>query len=447
MTGDQHGTDVIDCLVLGAGVAGLAAAVRLTDGGRTVAIAEARPHAGGRVWSFPDADSGVTLDNGQHLLMGCYTSTLDFLRTIGSIDRLTVHGRLSLQYQHTDGRRHTLDDHRLPWPLGPAAAVATWGMLSMQDRWQALRLLLRMRCGVDAAAVGCRSVLEYLEDHRQGREAMELLWEPIVIATMNARMRDASAAMFLRVMSEVFFQDARGSQFILPRGSLDSVFVRPARDHLHRKGCNILLHHRAMRVITAGDHFTVEFQNGAHLRALHIICTLPPWSLRSLAAASDLDVLKRLPFERFRPSAILAIHMVTTHPLTTQQMLGCLGSDIQWVFPKGRVPSGGAMSTCILSAPGRLADMPRSELTEHLQRELCRLFALHPTDIRAMSTVLERRATFIPEPGLETVRASLGSGHPRFHLAGDWTDTGLPATIEGAVRSAEAAVGHMVHGG
>lgn len=430
-----------DCAILGGGLAGLSAAVKLAGEGRSIALFEARPHCGGRASAFTDRRTGERIDNGQHILMGCYTEMLSFLETIGSADLLTPIRRMRLPFHTKRGESATMKTRPFPYPFDALSAFFGFRLLSLPERLGSLRVLLRtkyMNAGV-MNALDAISVETWLRHLRQTENAIEHLWSPIVLATMNARIHEASAYLFAVVLREAFLSGRKASTFLVPSCDLSTLYVDGALQYLSRRNAHILSHTRVESIRKTSNGFAIAAGPTA-IEATAVIVALPPAAYTRLVGHSpvlaDLDVKT----EHFEPSEIISAHIWITRPITEELMTGFLGTTLQWLFSKGQAKDGKWRYTGVISAANELRGYATDALTAIVKTELCAVYdGLEPDDISRIKLVREYAATFIPRPGIEKFRPLNNTRREKIFLAGDWTATSLPATIEGAVRSGHRA--------
>ncbi len=430
-------TGMSRAIVIGGGVAGLAAAVALTERGAAVTLFEARPHTGGRAFSFHDRATDVDIDNGQHLVMGCCTATLSLLRTIGSDGLLARVDPMRIPFLHADGRRAELRPGALPHPLNLVQGFLGYRMLGVVERLAVLRVAasLRLASARTIDALDGVAAANWLAAHGQRAAALDLLWRPIVLATMNADVHEVSAKLFAVVLREIFLGRADGSALLLATRPLSDIFAHPALDWLRARGAEVHLHRAVERVLVTDGCAAGVVDAGGILHAADlVVSTVPHDACRALMRRSGLEGVVG-GSERLHAAPIVSVHVWSTTRITAEAMTGLLGTRVQWVFDKGSVGDLHHVSCTISAATGEEYEDP-VQVESFVRKELCRVYPhLRGEDIVRVKVIRERRATFLPAPGLEGVRPATQTSVPGLLLAGDWTATGLPATIEGAVRS------------
>jgi zeta-carotene desaturase len=426
-------------IVIGAGFAGLAAATLLAERGARVLVLEARPALGGRATAFTDPATGERVDNGQHVLLGCYRETFRFLERIGATGHVQVQDRLTVDMIDRDGRASRLACPPLPPPLNLLAGLMTWSALSWRDRIAALRM---SRAASHKGLPHMETVREWLVRHHQTPRLVEMLWEPLAVAALNQSIDEASAAPFVRALSEMLGGSPRDASLALPLKPLDEMYARPARAYIEKHGgevrtnspasiaCGANLEGSPPQVTVRGQAFT----------AATIICAVPwfalsevfidpPESMRATLDAAD----------RTEASPIVTVNLWFDRIVTDRILVGLPGRTMQWAFDKRRVFGEQASHLSLVSSgAGRIVSLANEELIELAAREVTdALPAARGAAVRRAVVVREKRATFSVAPG-QPPRPDAKTSIPGLFLAGDWIDTGLPATIEGAVRS-----GHM----
>ena len=438
-----------DVIVIGAGFAGLSAAAALAERNVRVLVLEARPTLGGRATAFTDPATGERVDNGQHVMFGCYHETFQFLRRIGTDSHVLVQRQLTVDTIDRAGRRSRLKCPVLPSPLHLLAGVLTWDALGWRDRLAALRIRsalrgARRRAGpVERTRRGEQletvTVREWLQAHGQTPRLIELLWEPLAVAALNQPIDIAAATTFVAVLAQVFGRDPRSASLALPLKPLDELYALPARSYIEQRGGAVETGAVA-RIDISGDTPNVMV-GGRRLGARAIICAVPWYALaevfpeRPAALSAVLDAAAHTD-----ASPIVTVNLWFDRVVTDQMFIGLPGRTMQWVFDK-RTVFGEQASHLSLVSSGAASVVGRSnqELIDLAVNEVRDALPAARSAVMTRGVVVrEKRATFSVAPG-QPPRPSIETSVPGLFLAGDWIDTGLPATIEGAVVSGHRA--------
>ena len=452
---------------MGAGLAGLAAACDAADSGCSVTLLEKRPWAGGKTYSFADEDTGVQIDNGQHIAMRCTTAYTSFLDRIGSAHLVHWQRRLRVPVLDADGRRSDLAASLLPAPLHLAPSFALYRHLSSGDKWRIARAIAAMRGRVDNADT--TSFGDWLRAHGQNARAIAGFWDLIIVPALNCRCDDASAAQALFVFREGFLKSAEAGAVGLPRVGLTELHVEPAVRYIEQRGGELRVSAAVASIdIEQGRIESLVLTSGERIVADAYIAALPPKQLLALLPAEVREVEPFASLTVIRTSPIVNLHLWFERPITfgSQPIMdvdfaAITGNDLQWVFAPDRVPR----TEDEASPPSSSYSEPQ---TEHLVISLSAANRYMPLDKRALIAMLlpqlhralprsasralvrsalikEPEATFVSAPGLR--RPGAGTSLPNLFLAGAYTDTGWPATMESAVRSghtaATAALAHI----
>ncbi len=441
-----------DVVIIGGGFAGLSAGVALAERGFRVALLEGKPALGGRAYSFPDTESEDPVDNGQHVLMGCYHHTLDFLGRLGTRGRLIVHRNLEIEMLDGPGRRAHLRTAPIPGPFHLAAGLMRYKHLTLPERLGAVRAGMRMMYmrRFDRARLARMTVAELMELTGQGTQARRALWYPLAIATLNEDPELASAALLAEVMKRAFFSRRNDSAFLYSTVGLSDLYCTAAREFIeNREGvvaCRAIIDGLEM---DDGMVSAVMLRDGARLKAANFIAAVPPAQLLRLLpeGAAAERFFARL--ASLKSSPIICVHVWLDREVTRAAFVGFIGTTTQWLFNKRRIFSQhgtrhpGYLSF-VISGARKLADLPQDELLEIVMKDLGAMIpaARQAEMIRAL-VLKEKHATIAPDPASDAARPPAKTPVANLFLAGDWIQTGLPATIESAVisgRSAAAAI-------
>jgi squalene-associated FAD-dependent desaturase len=430
-------------IVVGGGFAGIAAAIALADAGVPVHLFEARPTLGGRANAFRDPVTGDRIDNGQHILAGCYDETLALLRRLGTISRLHRPSILRLPMIDEHGRWTELRLPALAPPFNLLAGVLAWDALTPADRIAMLRIGQALK--QPASARPDETVRDWLVRHHQSPRLCRFFWEPLALAALNQSIDEAAAAMFVAVTSRMFAGHPDAATILVPGVPLDELYVAPARHRLAAAGSQVTTQAKA-RILTRGDRVTGVRVFDREYAADLVICCVPWFALGDVFAAPPPSIAALLAdATRLGSAPIVTVNLWFDAWRSPEAMVGLPGRTFQWLFDRRQYVGDGPTHLSLISSG---ADAVCGQSNDALIRTaLAELHAAFP-DTRGAAlahamVIRERRATFSLKPG--------GPPRPRTEtpvegllLAGDWIDTGLPATIESAVlaghRAAHAAL-------
>ena len=413
--------------IVGAGLAGLAAAVRLAAGGRfEVRLHEAAGQAGGRCRSFRDDTLGAVIDNGNHLLLSGNRSALAYLGEIGAAHTLRIADEAAFPFVDLEsGERWTIrpNQGRLPWWIfDPSRRVP--GTRAF-DYLAALRLAVAEPNATVKECLGRRAVL-----YRR-------FWEPLAVAVLNTAADEGAARLLWPVLVETFGQGAEASRPAIAKDGLSASFVDPAVAHLAAAGAGLALNRRLRALELAdGRIAALDFAQGKIAVGSEdiVILALPPARVAELLPGAQVPRESR---------AIVNAHFrLAAPPAFPEEMpfLGLVGGTAHWLFRRGAIVS------VTVSAADVLADVANEEVAARLWADVAQALALPRAPMPPVRIVKEKRATFAQVPAALAKRARARTQIANLLLAGDWTDTGLPATIESAVRSGHLAAAAAVKG-
>ncbi|MGH6769557.1 MAG: hydroxysqualene dehydroxylase HpnE [Xanthobacteraceae bacterium] len=401
--------------IIGAGLAGLAAAVELASRGERIVVHEATNVAGGRCRSYHDATLGMTIDNGNHLLLSGNSSALGYLRMLGAADRLVGPPHAAFPFFDLATREHwtlRFNDGRLPWWVFRSGRRVP-GTHAI-DYVPLMRLLW------------ARSDKALGEVVRFSGTIYERLVRPLLLAALNIEPSAGSAALAGAVIRETLMAGGRACRPLIAREGLGSTMIEPAAAFLKQRGATIQFEHQ-LRSLSSSATEVTQLDFGADKIALApddvVVLAVPPYAAASLVSGLETPT-------EFR--AIVNAHFRIEPPPDLPPILGLLNSTTEWVFAfPGRIST-------TTSAADRLIDTPRDALAQTIWNEVAAATGLSPV-LPPWQIVRERRATFAATPAQDAKRPGAQTRWRNLLLAGDWTNTGLPATIESAIRSGRRA--------
>jgi len=441
-----------DAIVIGGGVAGFSAATALADAGARVLVLEARPGLGGRATAFTDPETGERVDNGQHVLMGCYTDTLTLLERIGASDRVRWQAGLSLAMIDQRGHESVLKLPPLPSPLHLLGGVLAWDALNWRERISILRVgasLTSAGRDQDAAlepvgrsltSAGTETVRDWLTRHGQAPRLCELFWEPLALAALNQSIDQAAASYFVRVLQQMFGPNPAAAALVLPAVPLDEMYAEPARVWLEARGHEVRVNSPA-KIDVTGERVTGVSVRGEHIVAPVVISTVPWHALEGLFAAPPAALAATILNASALPSLpIVTVNLWFDRPVMQEPLVGLPGRAFQWVFDRRAIVGGtGSHLSLVSSGAEAIVSMGNDALIVAALADVrSALPSARGAKVRKGLAVREKRSTFSLAPGAPP-RPQAETAIAGFLLAGDWVDTGLPATIESAAVSGHRA--------
>jgi hydroxysqualene dehydroxylase len=437
---DSTGFDVA---VVGGGVAGLAAATALAEAGRRVLVLEARGALGGRATAFVDRETGERVDNGQHVLFGCYYETFALLRRIGADANVRAQPSLEVPFIGPSGERSVLKCPAGPSPLHLLAGVLRWDALSWPERLRVLRLAMPLLRARTALARGEKettpgTVADWLTRHGQAGRLREWLWEPLAVAALNQSPGEAAASHFVRVLALMFGPDPQAASIVLPTVPLDDMYAEPARRYIEARGGQVRTNALSRVRIEGGRVAAVEIR-GETVPVPRVIAAVPWFALEPLLVGDTGPMAAIIgAAARMASKSIVTVNLWYDRAVMDESFVGLPGREMQWVFDKRRAFGERASHlSLVASGADHLTATGTASLVSLAAREVADAIpgARQATLVRG-TVVRERRATFSlaldqpPRPDVMTPIEGL-------YLAGDWIETGLPGTIESA-----AVAGH-----
>ncbi|CAG6396301.1 hydroxysqualene dehydroxylase HpnE [Streptomyces cocklensis] len=429
-------------VVVGGGLAGITAALELADAGLRVTLAEARPRLGGLAFSFRRGD--LTVDNGQHVFLRCCTAYQWFLDRIAARDLVTLQDRLDVPVvDAATGRTGRLSRAGLPVPLHLAASLARYPHLSLRERASVGRAALALR-GLDLAdpALDAVDFGSWLAGRGQSARTIEALWDLVGVATLNATAANSSLGLAAMVFKTGLLTDPGAADIGWASAPLGDLHDGRGRKALDAAGVRTLLRTRTSGIARSEDGgWQVSLETGPgrgeQLAADVVVLAVPQREAHALLPEGAVQHPEKL--LQIGTAPILNVHVIYDRQVLRQPFLAALGSPVQWVFDRTEssgLTGGGQYVAVSQSAVEDEIDLPVAELRDRYLPELERVLpAARGAAVRDVFVTRERTATFAPTPGVGALRPGPVTRAPGLFLAGAWTATGWPATMESAVRS------------
>ncbi len=435
-------------IVIGGGLAGLSGAVALADAGLRVDLYERRPILGGRASSFIHPSSGEQVDNCQHVLLGCCVNLVDFYTRLGVADHIAFHE--TIPFIDESNRVSVIGPSRLPPPLHLLPSFLRLKSLGFADKLSIVRTVagmvrhvMRNRKSDTVDVPAPVSMKAWLKAHGASDRAVEAFWKPFLISALNDELDDIDADYGIRTAVRAFLINRRGYEVGLPAVPLGDLYA-PCIEYIERRGGRVVLDQGVQDISSHGGRVTsITLQDGSSVEAETYLSGLP------------FDALGRLLPERYAThpffsiltgltvSPITAVHVWFDRPVMHLDYAAVIGRKIQWIFNQSiRDPDAfatgnpGTYLGLVVSASDEWMKLPRQQIIDQAMDELRSLLpAVRKAELIKAVVVKEGRATFAPRPGCDALRPGPSCPLSNFFIAGDWVQTGWPATMESAVRS------------
>jgi zeta-carotene desaturase len=440
-------------VIVGGGLAGVAAAIRLAEAGWRPIVIETRKRPGGRATSFVDPRTDTLLDNCQHVLLGCCTNLLDLYARLGVLDEIEWHRTLYWTTGHGE-----VDKLAAGWLPAPAHLARAFGRMRVFDgeerRWirRGMWRMIRLGEGGRSRWRG-RTFAEFLREAGQPDGVIRRFWNTIIVSACNLDVERVDAATALYVFRAGFLANRWSYTMGLPSVPLVDLYD-PALAAIEDAGGTVRLGTSARAIAFDGARATGVVTSDGLVEASCVVAAVPPDRLRKLVSDAVLARDRRFAdLHRIDHSPILAVHLRFEREVMDLPHLVVVDRGVQWLFNKGLDDDGRQHVHAVISGADEWMDIDEEEIVRRVVEDVWHVLpgakGVDPVDARA---VKEKRATFACTPEIDALRPRAAPGYvgvgggdvPNLYLAGDWCDTGWPATMEGAVRSGYAAAGEII---
>ncbi len=419
--------------VVGGGLAGLAAGCALASSGFRVTLFERRPYLGGRASSYQHPGTGEVVDNCQHVLLGCCTNLIQFYERLGVENKIRWYDRLT--FLEPGGRASVIAPSKLPAPLHNAPAFLRAACLDLSDK---LAIGMAMAALAPAAPQDSgETFLTWLHRHAQTKQAIERFWKPVLVSALNEELDRMSVPYAAQVVRDSFLKSAAAGRMGVPTVPLTELYG-VAGDYITSRGGEIRFRSSVESFLPESDD--VKLLVSGEQTSFDFVVFAVPFDVlsRILPQVRAAEPLRKT-LARFETSPITGIHLWFDRQITDLDHAVLLDRTIQWMFHKSKLlgrNEGGSYVELVVSSSKTLVEKSRAEIIELALAELREFFpGARDANLVKSTVIKEIHATYSPKPGVDAYRPGSETVWPRVFLAGDWTATGWPATMEGAVRS------------
>jgi hydroxysqualene dehydroxylase len=417
-----------DFIVIGGGFAGLSAAVHLSNSGKSVELIEASQKLGGRAYSFLDNNTNTIIDNGQHIMMGCYKETLNFFKIIEAADNLFLQEKLKVNFLKPYFEITPLQAVSKFYPVNLLLGLLNYKAISIKERILLLRffLILPLYSDKDLSRL---TIYDWLIMENQSDKIIKSFWEIIAVGALNTDTKKASAKVFKHILLEIFFKGNKAASIVLPKIGLTEAYCIDAKNFIESRGGEISIGEQVNKAFIDGNRLKSIVTNKREIvNFKYIISSVPHYALRRILPDENIVV-----DPGFEYSSILNIHIWLKENKLEKTFYGLIDSDIHWIF------NHGTHLTLVRSNANELMERSKEEIFEVVKLELYKYCFIEEDNIIAYRIIKEKRSTFIPSNDILYNRPGTETSITNLLLAGDWVNTGLPSTIESAVKSGRMA--------
>lgn len=415
------------CLIIGGGLAGLSTAVYLSKAGHQIELIEATNRLGGRTFSFFDEETQTEIDNGQHILMGAYTHTLDLIEPLETKHLLDYQKNLNAVFYKKKNKRYTLDASKYFYPFNLLAAIWNYDALSTKEKINFIKFVGSL-IFINSKKLKKISILDWLKSSGQSENSIKSFWEILAVGALNTSLEDGSAFLFFNMLKQIFYSGNKASTIIIPNAGLSKTFIEPILNYLQKTTFEFSLSEKvekiniennlAKEIITNKRRIT-EFDN--------VILTIPLYNLINIACPFDLYNKENINWET---SSIISITLWLTENRIKDNFFALINSPVQWVFNHNKY------YVLVISDANMFNDISNEEIVEFCIKELESYNSNFDRNFVFKSKVLkQKKATIKSTQQFEKFRENLISPIENIFFAGDWTNTQLPQTIESAIKS------------
>jgi len=423
------------CIVIGGGLAGLTSAVYLANRGFNVELIEASSKLGGRAYSLIDKYTESCIDNGQHILMGCYKDTFRFLRLIDAEKNLYIQKKLEVNFLKPGYSVQKLRAYSLPYPLSLLFGLLNYQAITLNERFRLLKFFLKLYFYSDEKLEKL-TVYDWLKIEKQTENIQKAFWEIIAVGSLNTNIKKASAKTFSVILKRIFFRGNKSAAVVIPNKGLTEAFCTDAEIFLKKNNGAVSLSEEVIELLYNGTEVTGIKTNKRTIKDFDFVVTaVPLFALQRILPDYHFDVMNDLEY-----STIINIHIWLKENKLTEKFYGLINSPVHWIFNHNN------FITMVISDADYLSGISKEEIFNITGEELCRFTGIGKNLVTNYKVIKEKRATFVPSNKILNKRPEPETKFKNMFFAGDWINTGLPSTIESAVKSGRMAAELIISG-
>ncbi len=417
-----------DHIIIGGGFAGLSAAVHLTNKSKKIELIEASQKLGGRAYSLTDKSTNTIIDNGQHIMMGCYRETLNFFEMIGATENLIFQEKLKVDFLQSYFRLVPLEVSSKIYPINLLTGLLRYKAISLKERMILLKFFLMLLLSSDRD-LSKMTIFDWLNQEKQNEKIRKSFWEILAVGALNTSVYKASAKVFKDILEEIFFRGNKAATIILPKAGLTETYCNAAARYIQDRRSEISLGEQVNKLISEGNRIKVIETNKRVIKDFkYVISAIPYYNLKKILPSGKI-----IPDPGLEYSSILTVHIWLKENKLDNTFYGLIDSDIHWIF------NHGTHLTLVRSDANELIEKSKEEIFEIVKKELYKYCFIEKENIIDYRIIKEKRSTFIPSNEILYKRPGTETKFSNLLLAGDWINTGLPSTIESAVKSGRMA--------
>ncbi|MBK7103863.1 MAG: oleate hydratase [Ignavibacteriae bacterium] len=423
------------CIIVGGGLAGLSAAVYLSKNGHQIELIDSSPKLGGRTYSFFNEKFNSEVDNGQHLLMGSYKLTLEFLKLINAFDKLEFQDNLKIVYINTESEKFKIDASKYFYPLNLLNAIWNFNALNLNEKFHFINFVISIPF-ISNSKLEKLTVAEWLKNNKQSENAIKSFWANLTVSALNTNIEDASAILFKNMLLKIFFTGNKSSTILIPKDNLSKIFVEPTLEYLNKmkfsysvseKLESIKIENNSVKEIKTNKRTLTQFDN--------LVLAIPYHQISKIKCN---EKLLESDFGDYDTSAIISVNLKLKENIFTEKFISLIDSQIHWVFNHEE------FITLVISDANSLIQLSQNQIIEICITELQKYFSDFNKNLITDSFVIkEKRATIKSNLEFENFRSKIEAKISNVFFIGDWTNTGLPQTIESAIYSGMKAANQI----